>query len=144
MCQGLNSLYWDKLIPPLIGILIMGPYKPLRNWVDFSHPLLYGNNGSWSTLAHMTLTKHWRSPPQNKAQNSNQKIPKEGSFGFQACMFIQSILYIELSIYIYILCIYIYIPYLDIYLFVYFDYNYIIYMYINIYIFKDLLTRHLN
>ena len=21
----------------------MGPYKPLRNWVDFSHPLLYGN-----------------------------------------------------------------------------------------------------
>ena len=35
----------DKLIPPLIGILIMGPYKPLRNWVD-DHPLLYGNNGS--------------------------------------------------------------------------------------------------
>ena len=23
----------------------MGPYKPLRNWVD-DHPLLYGNNGS--------------------------------------------------------------------------------------------------
>ena len=33
-------------IPPLMtGILIMGPYKPLRNWVD-DHPLLYGNNGS--------------------------------------------------------------------------------------------------
>ena len=24
------------------GILIMGPYKPLRNWVD-DHPLLYGH-----------------------------------------------------------------------------------------------------
>ena len=24
----------------------MGPYKPLRTWVDFSHPLLYGNNRS--------------------------------------------------------------------------------------------------
>ena len=24
----------------------MGPYKPLRNWADFDHPLLYGNNGS--------------------------------------------------------------------------------------------------
>ncbi len=35
----------DKLIPPSIGILIMGPYKPLLSaWV--SHPLLYGNN--WS------------------------------------------------------------------------------------------------
>ena len=22
------------VIPPLIGILIMGPYKPLRDWVD--------------------------------------------------------------------------------------------------------------
>ena len=32
----------------------MGPYKPLRNWVD-DHPLLYGNNGSWSTLAHMFI-----------------------------------------------------------------------------------------
>ena len=33
-------------LPPLMtGILIMGPYKPLRTWVD-DHPLLYGNNGS--------------------------------------------------------------------------------------------------
>ncbi len=39
---------WSKVailgmvIPPLIGILIMGPYKPLLlGWV--SHPLLYGN-----------------------------------------------------------------------------------------------------
>ena len=37
---------WSKVailgmvIPPLIGILIMGPYKPLRTWVD-DHPLLY-------------------------------------------------------------------------------------------------------
>ena len=24
----------DGLLPPLMGILIMGPYKPLRTWVD--------------------------------------------------------------------------------------------------------------
>ena len=33
------------VISPLIGMVIMGPYKPLRNWVD-DHPLLYGNDGS--------------------------------------------------------------------------------------------------
>ncbi len=27
-------------LQPLIGILIMGPYKPLRTWVD-DHPLLW-------------------------------------------------------------------------------------------------------
>ena len=44
---------WSGMvIPPLIGILISWVYKPLRNWVD-DHPLLYGNNGSWSTLAHI-------------------------------------------------------------------------------------------
>ena len=26
------------VIPPLIGILIMGPHKPLRNWVDVPIP----------------------------------------------------------------------------------------------------------
>ncbi len=33
----------------------MGPYKPLLLgwWV---YPLLYGNNGSWSTLAHISHT----------------------------------------------------------------------------------------
>ena len=25
------------------GILIMGPYKPLRTWVEFPIPYLYGN-----------------------------------------------------------------------------------------------------
>ena len=42
---------WSKVailgmvIPPLIGILIMGPYTPLLlDWV--SHPLLYANNGT--------------------------------------------------------------------------------------------------
>ena len=35
ICAMVKSRYiGDKLIPPLIGILIMGPYKPLRNWVD--------------------------------------------------------------------------------------------------------------
>ena len=42
----------NKLIPPLItGILIMGPYKPLRTWVD-DHPLLYVNNGSLDPGTH--------------------------------------------------------------------------------------------
>ena len=43
MCHGQKSLYWGwDGHPTLIG---MGPYKPLRNWVD-DHPLLYGNNRS--------------------------------------------------------------------------------------------------
>ncbi len=41
----LSCFFGDKLIPPLMGILIMGPYKSLLVgwWV---YPLLYGNNGS--------------------------------------------------------------------------------------------------
>ena len=31
----------------------MGIFSPLRTWVD-DHPLLYGNNGSWSTLAQLS------------------------------------------------------------------------------------------
>ena len=30
----------------------MGPYKPLRTWVD-DHPLLYGNNVSLDPIAQM-------------------------------------------------------------------------------------------
>ena len=48
MCQGRStpwSLGMGNLPPLMTGILIMGPYKPLRTWVD-DHPLLYGNNGS--------------------------------------------------------------------------------------------------
>ena len=42
----LSRLFGDGKNPTLMtGILIMGPYKPLRTWVD-DHPLLYGNNGS--------------------------------------------------------------------------------------------------
>ena len=41
---GSKLLVLGMVIQPLMtGILIMGPYKPLRTWVDFSHPLLYGN-----------------------------------------------------------------------------------------------------
>ena len=35
------SLYWGMVIQPLIGnpgILIKGPYKPLRTWIDFPIP----------------------------------------------------------------------------------------------------------
>ena len=38
-------------IPPLIGNPYNGYINPYY-WVDFSHPLLYGNNGSWSTRSH--------------------------------------------------------------------------------------------
>ena len=44
---GSKLLVLGMVIPPLMtGILIMGPYKPLRNSVGFSHPLLCGNIGS--------------------------------------------------------------------------------------------------
>ena len=37
------AFYWGwETSHLLIGILIMGPYKPLRTWVD-DHPLPYGN-----------------------------------------------------------------------------------------------------
>ena len=45
-------LILGMVIPPLIG----NPYKGYLNpyyWVD-DHSLLYGKNGSWSTLAHIT------------------------------------------------------------------------------------------
>ncbi len=45
--------------------------KPSRTWVDFSHPLLFGNNGSWSTLAHVfffwfTLSIESLDPPKKR------------------------------------------------------------------------------
>ena len=49
---------WSKVailgmvIPPLIGILIMGIQTNPYYWVD-DHPLLYGNNGSFDPIAHM-------------------------------------------------------------------------------------------
>ena len=50
---GSKLVVLGMAIPPLMtGILIMGPYKPLRNWVD-DHPLLYGNNGSLDPIAHI-------------------------------------------------------------------------------------------
>ena len=40
----------DKLIPPLMtGILIMGPYKPLRTWVD-EFPIPYYMEISWELI----------------------------------------------------------------------------------------------
>ena len=45
---------------PILGMvipsLIENPYNGNINpsyWVDFSHPLLYGNNGSLDPIAHM-------------------------------------------------------------------------------------------
>ena len=67
MCHGQKSRFFGDGHPTFnVGILIMGPYKPLRTWVDFSHRLLYGNNGSWSTRSHIWslvfFLKHWRDP----------------------------------------------------------------------------------
>ena len=50
MCHGQKSRFFgDKLIPPSIGILIMGPYKPLRNWVDEFIPY-YRPWHTWYTM----------------------------------------------------------------------------------------------
>ena len=57
---------WSKLvvlgmgkIPPLIGILIMGPYKPLRTWVDEFIP--YYMEIIWSNYSDLTRphSKWW-------------------------------------------------------------------------------------
>ena len=55
--QGCRVFWGDKLIPPFIdGILIMGPYKPLRTWVDEFIP--YYMEISWELsldpIAHVT------------------------------------------------------------------------------------------
>ena len=42
---GSKLLVLGMVISPLIGTLIMGIINPYY-WVDFSHPLLYGNNVS--------------------------------------------------------------------------------------------------
>ena len=43
MCQGLSKLpkNRDKLIPPLVRILIIVILNPLRNWVDFPIPMIW-------------------------------------------------------------------------------------------------------
>ena len=43
MCHGQGCrVFWGMgKILPLMGILVMGPYKPLRIWVEF--PIPYGN-----------------------------------------------------------------------------------------------------
>ena len=74
---GSKLLVLGIVIQPLVGILILGPYKPLRTWVD-DHPLLYGKNGSWSTRSHKWWFISWASkgtegtqvpahPPGNEA-----------------------------------------------------------------------------
>ncbi len=51
MCQcRINSLHWGWSSQPLIGNPYNG-YINLYYWVD-DHPLLYRNNGSWSTRSH--------------------------------------------------------------------------------------------
>ena len=58
---------WSKVailgmvIPPLIGILIMGIYINPYYWVD-DHPLLYGNNGSLDPGSHESAFTLNRNP----------------------------------------------------------------------------------
>ncbi len=47
LCHGQKSrFFWDKLIPPLIGILIIGIYIKPYYWVDEFIPYYMENNGS--------------------------------------------------------------------------------------------------
>ena len=63
MYHGQKSRFvGDKFIPPLIGIPIMGPSKPLRTWVD-DHPLLYGNNGSLDPSTNGAPCVDWKFRP---------------------------------------------------------------------------------
>ena len=58
MCQGLNSLYiGNKLIPPLVRILIMDIYIYIYpyHWGD-DYPLSYGNSGNLDPSTYKTLT----------------------------------------------------------------------------------------
>ena len=58
MCHGQKSRFFGDGKPPTFndGILIMGPYKPLWNWVDEFIPLLYGNKGSLDPIAHVNIS----------------------------------------------------------------------------------------
>ncbi len=52
-----SRVFLGMVIPPLMGILIIGPYKPrILGWV--SHPLLYGNNGSLDPSTYNKQNKH--------------------------------------------------------------------------------------
>ena len=54
MCAMVKSRYITDGHPTFNdGILIMGPYKPPRTWVDEFIPYLYGNNGSLDPIAHI-------------------------------------------------------------------------------------------
>ena len=55
-------------LPPLIGILIMGPYKPLRDWVDEFIPYYMEIMGVDRPLAHM------------ECQNQNKNAESHGPY----------------------------------------------------------------
>ncbi len=66
MCQGRSTPYvGDGHLTFNDGILIMGPYKPLRTWVDeFPPPMEMSKGGSWdSTRSHKwgSLLTRWHS-----------------------------------------------------------------------------------
>ena len=47
-------------LPPLMtGILIMGPYKPLRNWVEFPIRYYMENNGSLDPGTYKVSLRNW-------------------------------------------------------------------------------------
>ena len=51
----------------------MGPYKPLRTWVD-DHSLLYGNNGSLDPIAHVPSREKTHLPAKEKVIDSNVTV----------------------------------------------------------------------
>ena len=57
------------VIPPLIGILIMGILNPIYYWLD-DHPLLYGNDGS---LDPSTCKYPYPDAPNGTGLSTNKK-----------------------------------------------------------------------
>ena len=58
MCHGQKSRFFGDGKPPTFndGLLIMGPYKPLRDWVDeFPSPVIWKCHGSSDPIAHMVI-----------------------------------------------------------------------------------------
>ena len=101
----------------------MGPYKPLRTWVD-DHPLLYGNNGSVDAGTHefrVVTQKHMKSHGNSVCLEGKKDVNKKiwthrisilkslflfGVYNIYICQFAKHLYYIYISIYLFI---YIYI-----------------------------------
>ena len=70
--RGLKLGMGDRAPPLMTGILIMGPYKPLRNWVDEFIP--YYMEMSWeliNPIAHLGALLNWHIILTHLAERAN-------------------------------------------------------------------------